>query len=103
MATFANAMRTMWVFVIGGGWTSALVGFAATPPFCQTTYTLMPDGNTIDRNGCGSPFWSMLYFFTFKLLTTILISNVFIAAIIGKAPYSRNNKIETSFVIMYKN
>ena len=83
MDTFANAMRTLWVFVIGAGWTGALVGFAAAPPHCYTNYTVLSDANKYSMNGCGSPFWSLLYFFTFKLLTTILISNVFIAAIIG--------------------
>ena len=87
MASFASAMRTLWVFVIGAGWTGALVGFSASQPRCNTTYTVLSDAKIYSMNGCGSPFWSLLFFFTFKLLTTILISNVFIAAIIG-LPFS---------------
>lgn len=87
MATFASAIRTLWVFVIGAGWTGALVGFAVSPPLCSNSSSLMPDGHNYEWDGCGLPFTSLLYFFTFKLLTTILISNVFIAAIVGMSGF----------------
>ena len=73
--TFRNSLLLLFRLSTSAGWNDVLAPLMVQPPDCDPTYDDLPNGN------CGNPYFAIVYFVSFVLISSLIIINMYIAVI----------------------